>query len=463
MEEETVKMREKTPKRRFLTSEQFTTKEVLAMLVPLVFEQLSIYGIMLLTTSMISSSGQDSVTAVSLTFPIAHLFLAFFSAFATGGAIVIAQYKGHGDAGKVKEAIGQTVHLVMVMGFVMSVIPLILAKPIVHLLFSSAEKSVIQKCELFLAGMAINNFIHALRCAATAGFRGLGDVKPNFVGTIIINFSYFIFSYIFLNLLHLDIQGTLLSYFLARFLGLVHSFLYLFVFKKSKIYISFNHTIRPKMVYLRSMIKLGIPFSFEETFFQGGAILVSSFMVLLGTVQVAAHAIVNSIFQTIFAPTLAVGLLSTTIIGQCIGAEKRDLAKWYGKRLVFLGYVTTVLVIGIMMMIMKPLVGLYHPTEESLPFVYELIKIGLIETMLIYPVSFVLPYVLRAAGDAYYTSLVALIAMWVVRVGLGYVASITLGYGIQGIWILMGAEWVVRAICYTLRMRGNRWLSKKTI
>ena len=87
-------MSETTPsaKRRFLTSEQFTTKEVLAMLVPLVFEQLSIYGIMLLTTSMISTSGQDSVTAVSLTFPIAHLFLAFFSAFATGGSIVIAQY-----------------------------------------------------------------------------------------------------------------------------------------------------------------------------------------------------------------------------------------------------------------------------------------------------------------------------------------------------------------------------------
>ena len=106
MQEETERMPEKTPKRRFLTSELFTTKQVLSMLVPLVFEQLSIYGIMLLTTSMISSSGQDSVTAVSLAFPITHLFLVIFSAFAAGGSIVIAQYKGHGDEEKLKTAIG---------------------------------------------------------------------------------------------------------------------------------------------------------------------------------------------------------------------------------------------------------------------------------------------------------------------------------------------------------------------
>ena len=145
-------------RRRLLTSEQFTTRQVLGMLLPLVLDQLFIYLILLLTTSMISSSGQDSVTAVSLVQPIHHMSLAMFTAFASGGAVIIAQYKGHGDEQKVREAIGQTVFLIMAMGLVFSLLLVILSGPIVELFFGKAEASVISKAKLKLAGMAVNTW-----------------------------------------------------------------------------------------------------------------------------------------------------------------------------------------------------------------------------------------------------------------------------------------------------------------
>ncbi len=449
--------------RRFLTSEQFTTKQVISMLIPLIFDQLFIYLIMLLTTTMISSSGQDSVTAVSLVTPIHHMSLCLFTAFATGGAVIIAQYKGHGDNEKLKDAIAQTVTLIMTMGFLLSLILCLLARPIVRLLFAGAEESVLSKAELVLAGMAINNFVHALRVSATAGYRGLGDVKANLVGTMLINLSYFVFSFVFLNLLHMDIYGTLLSYFLARFLGMSHSFFNLFINKHSRIYIPFKQVLKPKLSYIKLIFKLGIPFSFEELFFNFGTILVSSFTVVLGTAALAANAIMNSVFQTLFAPTLGVGILATTIIGQCIGAGNKDLARWYGKRLVLLGYIVMGISFVILLLVMKPLIGLFHPSSDALSLIYQLVVIGLIETVLFYPAAFVFPYVLRAAGDAYYSSLTSLLSMWIMRVGFGYLFAIVLGYGMQGIWLMMGAEWLVRLVSYVIRFRGNRWLEKKTI
>ena len=55
---------------RQLSTDQFTYKQIIGMTIPLVLDQLFIYAISLLTMSMISSSGQDSVTAVSLVTPI---------------------------------------------------------------------------------------------------------------------------------------------------------------------------------------------------------------------------------------------------------------------------------------------------------------------------------------------------------------------------------------------------------
>ena len=65
---------------RQLESEQFTTKQIIGMLIPLILDQLFIYMIGLLTTSMISSSGEDSVTAVSLVTPVVTLITAVFTA-----------------------------------------------------------------------------------------------------------------------------------------------------------------------------------------------------------------------------------------------------------------------------------------------------------------------------------------------------------------------------------------------
>ena len=448
---------------RQLESEQFTTKQIIGMLIPLILDQLFIYMIGLLTTSMISSSGEDSVTAVSLVTPVVTLITAVFTALSSWGAIVVAQYKGHGDREKLQEAIGQTIWICVILAVVLNGLIAAFASPLVNLLFGAAEEGVREKATLYLAGMAINTIVHSLRVATSAGLRGVGDIKHNLFGSILINVSYFIFCYIFINLLQWDIVGTLVAYFLARFLGLLSSLYFLFFQKNSQVHIRLSQMLKPKLTYLKSIWKLGIPFCAEEVFFNGGAILVSAYMVFLGTVSVAAHTIANSIFSTLYAPTMAVGILATTVIGQCIGAGRRDLAQWYGKKLILLGYGVALISLIAMLPMLSWIISLYQPQAETQSLVYQLLAIGIAGMILFWPVSNIMPSVLRAAGDAYFTTVASLIAMWVFRVGMGYVISIPMGYGIRGIWYCMIAEWVVRCIFYVLRYHSGRWLQKKTV
>ena len=64
------------------------------------------------------------------------------------------------------------------------------------------------------------------------------------------------------------------------------------------------------------------------------------FIVKLGTESVAANAVSNSALMVLYSMGLAVSNLSVTIIGQCIGAKDKKMARYYGKKMVWLGEVS---------------------------------------------------------------------------------------------------------------------------
>jgi len=74
-----------------------------------------------------------------------------------------------------------------------------------------------------------------------------------------------------------------------------------------------------------------------------------------------------------------------------------------------------------------------------------------------------MPSALRAAGDSNFTSITAMLTMWLFRVILGYVLGIPLGLGIMGVWIAMVIEWGIRGSVFLWRFRGEKWYSRKLI
>ena len=82
---------------------------------------------------------------------------------------------------------------------------------------------------------------------------------------------------------------------------------------------------------------------------------------------------------------------------------------------------------------------------------------------LLWSFGFIVPSALRAAGDAKFTSVAALISMWVVRVVLGYVLGIVFKLGIVGVWVAMFIEWGSRGLVFTLRFRGSKWCKHNLI
>jgi len=448
---------------KYFGSEIFTSKEIFSMWFPLILDALFINGISLLTTSMISSSGQESIAAVSMINPLTTLLVCGLSAIATGGTVIVAQYKGKGDEEDISRASGQTIIITMVIAIAVCTIFIVFARPIVLFLYSGAEKLVIEKAVTYLAGASVSLVSYAFFAAVFAIFRGLGETKLCLRLTVYINLSYFVFSFIFLNIMHLDVLGTSFAYILARTIGAVAALVALIKARNTMVYIRAKDIFRFDSRIIHNMLKISLPFGMEQFVLQGGSLLVQKYMVVLGTQYIAANAVANSMLGIIYAGGQAVGNLSSAVIGRCIGAGKRELARFYGRAMLILS--TFALAVGMLLVIpfMSCILPVFNPSAEIVPVIHKILTIALVPMLFLWPLANTTPNVLRSAGDATYTSVVSLASMWALKVGAGYLVAITFGFGIMGFWVCGVVEWLIRAIFYGARIHGNKWLTKNTI
>jgi len=112
---------------------------------------------------------------------------------------------------------------------------------------------------------------------------------------------------------------------------------------------------------------------------------------------------------------------------------------------------------------MEPLIGMFNLSATAHVTARSILRVHCISMGFGWALSFCLPNALRAAGDARYVMYVASISMWVVRVCSSYLFSFALGFGPLGVWLGMGADFVVRGVFYLLRWLGGKWQEKRVI
>ena len=374
---------------------------------------------------------------------------------------MVAQFKGKGDDEGMKKAAGQLILVTPLSAVVACTILVIFADPLVHMLFGGVDKVVLEKAEQYLIGIAISMIFLAVYMSGFAVFRGLGETKCCLHLTILINLLHFVASFVFINMMHLDILGSVLSLNLARLVGAAAS-MWMLLSPRSILRVKAQHIFQWDKNILKEIFRIGIPYGMEQIFMNGGSMLVQIYIAKLGTVSVAANAVTNSIFSLLYAAPAAVGTLAITVVGQCIGAGDRDLARRYGKSMLWLCTLLTVASLAVGLPLMPLILKMYQAPANTVSMIYSVLAIAAVCMPFFWPASNTLPAIMRSAGDASYSSYFSLVTMWVIRVGLGYLLAIPLKLGIQGVWLGMCIEWAVKTLAFYHRFRGEKWLSHQS-
>ena len=92
---------------------------------------------------------------------------------------------------------------------------------------------------------------------------------------------------------------------------------------------------------VKRILKIGIPNGLENGMFQMGKILVQRLVSTFGTAAIAAHAVAFSLTSIAVVPGMALGLAILTVVGQCIGANDYQQAKYYTNFYDYIGWYFT--------------------------------------------------------------------------------------------------------------------------
>ncbi len=440
-----------------LSSEQFTYKAIKDMFVPLVVDQLFIFIIGMLSVAMVSSSGEQAMAAVSLVGSLGYIVSGLFTALGTGGAIVVAQLKGAGDALSVRKAAGQTIGLCAAAALVMDVIFIGMADGVVRTIYPKAEPVLIEYAIHYLQVYSLSYLPYAVYFAIFNTYRSIGETKSSLLMSVVINTAYLICSVLFVGVLKMGVTGAGLAFLVARVIGAALAWVWMFKVRNVT-GIRFADVTRFTKDIVSRIMNLGVPFAAEQLLFQAGALIAQVYLATLTTTDLAAHGVATSLTSLYYATAYSLTSLTTTVCGQAYGARNIALVRRYCAAFVKVGRLVMLVTVVLLLPLTPLLMLLYSPTAEATPIIWQALLITALPMPLLWCDAYVTPAALRACGDAKYTTVVSLLAMWICHVGAGYVLAIPLGLGVPGVWLGTALEWAVRALVLPARIKGHHWV-----
>ena len=447
--------------RHCVTSKLFSNKDLVRMIVPLFFEQFLLMLVGLADTFFISQAGEAAVAGVSLTNQFNTVFIFLFTALAAGGAVVVSQYVGTGDADRASEAASQLLMFSIVFSVAMSVVVLLLRRQLLGLMFGRVEPAVMDACVIYLGISALSYPALAVYNAGAATFRSIGKTSVTMVVSIISNAVNVVGNYIGIFVLHAGVAGVAWPSLLARMVSAV--LITWLVFREERITYRLPQIMRWNGPLLAKIAGIAVPNGAENAVFQLVKVALSSIVALFGTYQIAANGVAQSIWSLAALSGAAIGPVYITVIGQCMGAGDVEAADYYFGKLTRWSLVFSVAWNALVFAATPLILRFYALESETVALVIRLVALHNVFNALVFPFASNVGNGLRAAGDVAYTMWVSIASTLAVRLVLSYVLGVGLGMGVIGIAWAMVADWSARAALIVWRQRRGVWKTKRVV
>lgn len=440
----------------------FTRKKTWALLIPLIIEQMLTSLMGTADSMMVTSVGSAAISAVSLVDSLNILIIYVFSAMATGGAIICAQYLGRQDRSQARETGRQLVLSVAAISAAVMIFCLLLRDPLLRLIFGQVEPAVMENARVYLFITALSYPFIALYNGAAALFRVDGNSRLPMVVATVSNIINIAGNAVLIFVFKMGVAGAALATLVSRMISAI-AVLYFLRQPHQAIVVRDYHKIRPDFKRIGNIMSVGIPNGVENGMFQFGKLAIQSTVSTMGTIAIAGQAMTNILEAFSCNAALAIGLGMMTIVGQYMGAGLVEDAKKAIKELTFYSELSIIFFSILTALLVRPITVLAGMEPAAAKITIELTYLISIFKPFLWVMAFTPANGMRAAGDVRFSMIVSTCTMWLCRVSLAIGLARIFHMGPLAVWIGMFADWFVRSIIFTLRLRSGRWAMKRVI
>ena len=440
----------------------FTNKMLRALLVPIINEQLLNSLIGTVDTMMVSNVGSAAISAVSLVDSINVLIIQAFSALAAGGTIICTQYLGQKNHEMANKSARQALFIITAISVFIVVLGLAFRAPLLSFIFGKVDADVMENSMVYFFYTVLSYPFIALYDAGASIFRAQENTRGPMVISIISNVMNIVGNGILIWVFHMGVAGAAISTLVSRIFCAV---VVLYQLRKNRqpIVVRDYLKIRPDGKMIGRILALGIPSGIENSMFQLGKLAIQSTVSTLGTTAIAAQAMTNMLEMLNGTAVIGVGIGLMTVVGQSLGAGRKDEAVYYMKKLMIFSEVFLIACCAVVYVLARPITMIGGMEAKSAEMCLDMMFWITIVKPIVWMFAFIPAYGMRAAGDVKFSMITSCITMWTFRFCLCVYLIRVCGMGPMAVWIGMFTDWTVRAIVFGLRFKSGKWMEHKVV
>ena len=432
------------------TQHLYNNFELRKLLIPIIVEQLLSSLMGTADTMMVSNVGSAAISAVSLVDSINILVIQALSALSAGGAILCSQYLGSQNKKDANRSARQVL-------FVM-----VIRDPLLHVIFGKVERDVMTNSQIYFFFTLLSFPFIGLYDAGASIMRSQNNSRNPMIISVISNFMNIGGNAILIFGLGMGVEGAAISTLISRIFCAV-VVIWQLRNDNEPICIRNYFSIRPDWDLIKRILLIGIPSGIENSMFQFGKLAIQSTVSTLGTVAIAAQAMTNILENLNGIAAIGIGIGLMTVVGQCLGAGRKDEAIYYIKKLSWLSEAVIIASCLLVFALTKPITMLAGMEPASAKLCFFMISFITIVKPVSWVLSFIPPYGMRAAGDVKFSMITSCCTMWLCRVSLCIYLCRVWGFGPIAVWIGMFSDWTLRAIIFSFRFHSRKWLNHRVI
>jgi putative MATE family efflux protein len=295
--------------------------------------------------------------AVTLSFPIMFLLIAFNMGITMGATILISQYYGARDMDKVKKTIDTTYIFIFFASIVVTIVGLIFSGPILTLI--RTPEDIMPQAKTYLNIIFIGMIFMFGYNTISAILRGLGDSKTPLYFLVISTIINIILDLVFILVFDMGVAGAAWATVIAQAAAFLFGLYYL---NKNHEVLRFkiSRMTFDKELFSKS-VKLGIPSGIQQTLFSFGMMAVQTMVNQYGTDTVAAFGAASRIDSFATMPMMNFGAAISTFVGQNVGANKLERVKKGYYSTLLMSNVLSIIVGLTIVLFSKQLVAFFNP------------------------------------------------------------------------------------------------------
>ena len=437
--------------------------------IPSILAQMTSVVMFLIDQAMVGSLGAEAPASIGLVESTIWLFGGLSSAFSLGFSVQTSHFIGANDFDKARQVVRHGIICCLVFSLTMMAVAALISRSLP--VWLGGGDDIVEDAStyflIFAFGiplMQMNNLSSAmLKCEGKMRISSALSVSLC-VLDMLFNF-FFIFPSRHITLLGTDwympglglgVKGAALGTALAFAIVMLIQCWFAFYRSEELGVIRLKTKMVFKASYIRNALKISVPLACQSVLMSGAQIVSTMIVAPLGNFAIAAHTFAITAESLCYMPGFGIGEAATTLVGQSVGAARRDLCRSFAYMTVFTGMIVMTLM-GIIMYITAPdLMAVMTPVEAIRDLGTDCLRIeAFAEPM--FAASIVVYQVCVGAGDTLKPAIINLGSMWVIRLTLAALLATT--YGLQGVWFAMAVELTVRGILFLIRLFRGRWLA----